>query len=155
MPASCWSTPKRTSPPSWFTLIGVKTDWVVSFPTKGYHVDSDCDNIQANKNQWRNDGVAALRTFAAEAGLRARAVLSGFPNETQQELMLLYDPDVIAAYSNFARDLILKRELDPKQCCIACSRCTEIMRGAGRCGCVIFDREIYGPIYRAALAKQG
>ncbi|MBF9045215.1 endonuclease [Rhodobacterales bacterium HKCCE4037] len=43
------------------------------------------------------DGVAALRTFAAEAGLRARAVCMGFENDTQQELMLLYDPDVITA----------------------------------------------------------
>ncbi len=43
------------------------------------------------------DGEAALRGFAAFAGLRARAVLTGFANDTQQELMLLYDPDVIGA----------------------------------------------------------
>jgi 2,4-dienoyl-CoA reductase-like NADH-dependent reductase (Old Yellow Enzyme family) len=59
------------------------------------------------------------------------------------------------AYPNFARDLLLKGALDPKQCCVACSRCTEIMRGGGRCGCAMFDREIYGPIYRVALEKQG
>jgi hypothetical protein len=53
--------------------------------------------VEAPDISRRNDGVTALRAFAAEAGLRARAVLSGFPNETQQELMLLYDPDVIAA----------------------------------------------------------
>jgi hypothetical protein len=43
------------------------------------------------------DGVAALETFAAFAGIRARAVCMGFVNETQQEIMLLHDPDVIAA----------------------------------------------------------
>lgn len=43
------------------------------------------------------DGAAALRGFAAMAGIRAREVLVGFPNDTQQELMLLYDPDVIGA----------------------------------------------------------
>ncbi len=43
------------------------------------------------------DGVAALTSFAAHAGLRARAVCMGFENETQQEIMLLYDPDVITA----------------------------------------------------------
>ncbi len=43
------------------------------------------------------DGVAALRNFAAEAGIRARSVCMGFANDTQQELMLLYDPDVITA----------------------------------------------------------
>jgi 2,4-dienoyl-CoA reductase-like NADH-dependent reductase (Old Yellow Enzyme family) len=53
------------------------------------------------------------------------------------------------AYPDFARDLLLDGALDPKKCCITCSRCTQIMRDAGRCGCVIFDRSVYGPIYRA------
>ncbi|GGL67813.1 endonuclease/exonuclease/phosphatase family protein [Wenxinia marina] len=45
----------------------------------------------------RRDGRAALEGFAAHAGLRARRVLAGFANDTQQELMLLYDPDVLSA----------------------------------------------------------
>jgi 2,4-dienoyl-CoA reductase-like NADH-dependent reductase (Old Yellow Enzyme family) len=53
------------------------------------------------------------------------------------------------AYPDFARDLLLGGGLDPKKCCITCSRCTQIMRDGGRCGCVIYDREVYGPIYRA------
>jgi 2,4-dienoyl-CoA reductase-like NADH-dependent reductase (Old Yellow Enzyme family) len=53
------------------------------------------------------------------------------------------------AYPDFARDLVLKGTLDPKKCCVTCSRCTQIMRDGGRCGCVLFDREVYGPIYRA------
>ncbi|MEJ6394016.1 endonuclease/exonuclease/phosphatase family protein [Gymnodinialimonas sp. 2305UL16-5] len=43
------------------------------------------------------DGTVALRNFAAHAGLRARAVCMGFQNDTQQEIMLLYDPDVVRA----------------------------------------------------------
>lgn len=39
----------------------------------------------------------ALEAFAKLFELRARKVLTGFPNETQQELALLYDPDVIEA----------------------------------------------------------
>ncbi len=53
------------------------------------------------------------------------------------------------AYPDFARDLLQKGALDPKKCCITCSRCTQIMRDGGRTGCVVFDRQIYGPIYRA------
>jgi 2,4-dienoyl-CoA reductase-like NADH-dependent reductase (Old Yellow Enzyme family) len=53
------------------------------------------------------------------------------------------------AYPDFARDLLLNDGLDPKKCCITCSRCTQIMRDGGQCGCVIYDREVYGPIYRA------
>jgi len=37
--------------------------------------------------------------------------------------------------------------------CIACSRCTQIMRDHGRAGCAVFDREVYGPIYEAC--RQG
>ncbi|MCU4653131.1 endonuclease/exonuclease/phosphatase family protein [Roseibacterium sp. SDUM158016] len=53
--------------------------------------------VEAPDISRRHDGIAALETFASEAGIRARAALSGFPNHTQQELMLLYDPDVISA----------------------------------------------------------
>ncbi|MFW5881670.1 MAG: endonuclease/exonuclease/phosphatase family protein, partial [Roseicyclus sp.] len=53
--------------------------------------------VEAPDISRRHDGIAALETFAAAAGLRARAVLAGFPNHTRQEIMLLYDPDVIAA----------------------------------------------------------
>lgn len=41
------------------------------------------------------DGTTALENFAAFAGIRARKVLAGFSNDTQQEIMLLYDPDQI------------------------------------------------------------
>lgn len=53
--------------------------------------------VEAPDISRRHDGATALETFAAAAGIRARAVLSGFANHTQQEIMLLYDPDVIVA----------------------------------------------------------
>nr|WP_217430488.1 endonuclease/exonuclease/phosphatase family protein [Sulfitobacter algicola] len=37
----------------------------------------------------------ALETFAQTMGLRARKALIGFPNNTQQEIALLYDPDAL------------------------------------------------------------
>nr|WP_244868098.1 endonuclease/exonuclease/phosphatase family protein [Vannielia litorea] len=40
---------------------------------------------------------AALEGFADLMGLRARKALVGFPNDTQQELALLYDPDRVEA----------------------------------------------------------
>lgn len=39
----------------------------------------------------------ALERFAHWAGLRANRALVGFPNDTQQEIALLYDPDFITA----------------------------------------------------------
>ena len=53
--------------------------------------------IEAPDAHARRDGVAALETFAAHAGIRARRALLGFVNETQQEIALLYDPDAMTA----------------------------------------------------------
>jgi 2,4-dienoyl-CoA reductase-like NADH-dependent reductase (Old Yellow Enzyme family) len=58
------------------------------------------------------------------------------------------------AYPDFARDLVIDGALAPKKCCITCSRCTQIMRDGGQTGCVVFDRQVYGPIYRAGQDKQ-
>ncbi|MEL6463927.1 MAG: endonuclease/exonuclease/phosphatase family protein [Pseudomonadota bacterium] len=41
------------------------------------------------------DTVRALERFAAFADLRARRVIIGFTNDTQQEIALLYDPDTL------------------------------------------------------------
>jgi hypothetical protein len=47
--------------------LGVATDWIVSFPTKGFHVDQFCSQIQANNNRWRYEGAVA-GTAALAAG---------------------------------------------------------------------------------------
>lgn len=51
--------------------------------------------IEAPDGHRRRDGVAALETFADWAGIRARRAVMGFVNDTQQEIALLYDPDVL------------------------------------------------------------
>jgi 2,4-dienoyl-CoA reductase (NADPH2) len=52
------------------------------------------------------------------------------------------------AYPGFAKEIIQTGRLDRRHTCIACSSCTQIMRDGGRAGCVPFDAEVYGPIYR-------
>lgn len=52
------------------------------------------------------------------------------------------------AYPWFAKEIVQTGRLDRRHTCIACSSCTQIMRDGGRSGCVPFDREVYGPIYR-------
>lgn len=61
--------------------------------------------IEAPDTSRERDGGAALETFAAHAGLRARAVVMGFRNDTQQEIAFLYDPDVITAVHDPMGDL--------------------------------------------------
>lgn len=53
--------------------------------------------IEAPNAHTVETGQARLETFAHWAGLRARKAVIGFPNETEQEIGLLYDPDVLSA----------------------------------------------------------
>ena len=48
-------------------------------------------------------------------------------------------------------DLMSSGRLDPKKLCIACSRCTELMRKGRITGCAIRDREIYAREYRTLV----
>ncbi|MBT8457812.1 MAG: endonuclease [Rhodobacteraceae bacterium] len=65
--------------------------------------------IEAPDSHRRRDGVAALEAFAAEFGLRTRTALMGFVNDTQQEIALLYDPDVLTAEHDPKGDITGKR----------------------------------------------
>lgn len=51
------------------------------------------------------------------------------------------------AYPDAPGDILEKGGMDPKKVCIACSKCTQIMRDHGRTGCVIRDGAVYLPLY--------
>lgn len=51
--------------------------------------------IEGPDSHKRRDGVAALEGFAKRFGLRASKAVIGFVNDTQQEILFLYDPDVL------------------------------------------------------------
>ena len=53
------------------------------------------------------------------------------------------------AYPDFAADILSGDGMDRKKCCIACGKCSEIMRFDGKSGCVIRDAEMYAPLYKA------
>ncbi len=57
------------------------------------------------------------------------------------------------AYPDFAAELQRTGKLDPQKVCVSCGSCTQIMRDAGRSGCVIRDSEVYGPIYRRGRSR--
>ncbi len=52
--------------------------------------------IEAPDHSKHRSTVAALEAFAAHFSLRARAGLVGFPNDTRQEIALLYDPGAVS-----------------------------------------------------------
>lgn len=54
----------------------------------------------------------------------------------------------VFAYPDFADDIITQGGMKREKCCIACGKCTEIMRFGGTTGCVIRDDKVYRPIYK-------
>lgn len=61
-------------------------------------IDADAVLVVEAPNTGKTQRSArALENFAAEAGLRCREAISGFNNDTQQEISLLYDPAVLTA----------------------------------------------------------
>lgn len=56
----------------------------------------------------------------------------------------------IFAYPDFAKEILKTGAMDKNKICICCSKCTEIMRSPGGTpGCVIRDKELYGPMHKA------
>lgn len=53
--------------------------------------------IEAPDAGRKRQTVPALEDFAAHFGCRARKAVMGFANDTQQEIALLFDPDVLSA----------------------------------------------------------
>jgi 2,4-dienoyl-CoA reductase (NADPH2) len=54
------------------------------------------------------------------------------------------------AYPDFVKDILTNGKMDPLKCCIACSQCSQLMIYGNSTGCVIRDKDIYGPILQKA-----
>lgn len=57
------------------------------------------------------------------------------------------------AYPDFANDILKNGEMEENKCCIACSKCSQLMKWGSKTGCVIRDSEVYGPVFKKALKK--
>ncbi|MDO8834722.1 MAG: hypothetical protein Q7V01_03965, partial [Vicinamibacterales bacterium] len=50
-------------------------------------------------------------------------------------------------------DLMATGSLSPAKCCIACSRCTELMRLGSTAGCAVRDHPLYSALHHDAVAR--
>lgn len=57
------------------------------------------------------------------------------------------------AYPDFPHELLETGAMDPKKCCIACSKCTDLMRTGHGTGCVVRD-PYYTALYQSIPADQ-
>lgn len=53
--------------------------------------------VEAPDTSPKRSTIKALERFASHFGLRTRAAITGFTNDTQQEIALMFDPDVVQA----------------------------------------------------------
>ena len=83
-------------------------------------------------------GLSYNRQFAANvaAGLlwEGYADIAGFGREA-------------FAYPDFPRDILKGNGMEKNKCCIACGKCSELMRAGCATGCVVRDK-VYADIYR-------
>lgn len=54
------------------------------------------------------------------------------------------------AYPDAPKGILEHGRMVPSKCCVACSKCTQIMRDHGSTGCVVRDSKVYVPLYRKA-----
>lgn len=91
-------------------------------------------------------GLSYLRNYSALAAAamveRGDAALAGFGREA-------------FAYPEFIHDLKNTGSMAPNRCCIACGKCTELMRAGSKAGCVIRDAQAYLELYRRDVQKLG
>lgn len=91
-----------------------------------------------------SSGYSYLRQFSANlaAGMleSGGADMAGFGREA-------------FAYPDFPKDFLRSGKLEPSKCCIACSKCSELMRAGSTTGCVVRDGRVYLPIYRKAVLE--
>ncbi|MBQ9773153.1 MAG: flavin oxidoreductase/NADH oxidase [Clostridia bacterium] len=59
----------------------------------------------------------------------------------------------VFAYPDFANDILGNDGMKKEKCCIACSKCTELMRAGSTPGCAIRD-PLYTELYRKVILKK-
>lgn len=85
-------------------------------------------------------GVTAPHVAAADIDAGAYELV-GFGRQS------FADPDS-------AQEILRNGCADLRRLCLTCGKCTALMRAGKTPGCVIYDKDIYGSLYRETFAKQ-
>lgn len=104
-------------------------------------VASVCQSVPVVSTGWSFFGSLAPNVAAGcvKAGLSA---MVGFGRQT-------------FSYPDLARDIAAEREMKGDRLCLTCGKCTELMRAGSTPGCVVYDKEVYLPLYREKVMKKG
>ena len=84
--------------------------------------------------------LSALAPNVAAAGIAAGDYhLAGFGRQS-------------FSYPELARDIVQDGRMSCDKLCLTCGKCTQLMRNGRTPGCVIFDKEVYLPLYKEIQA---
>ena len=89
-------------------------------------------------------GLSYLRQFAPQ--MAAGAVREGY-------FQIAGFGRMAFAYPDFAKDILSGKDLDSRKCCIACGKCSQLMRFGSKAGCVVRD-SVYTKLYQEAVQGQ-
>ncbi len=104
-------------------------------------IAATCRGIPVVSTGWSFFGALAPNVAAGcvKAGLSA---MVGFGRQT-------------FSYPDLARDIVTGRGMRTDRLCLTCGKCTELMRAGSTPGCVVYDKEVYLPLYREKVMKKG
>lgn len=89
--------------------------------------------------------IALICSAVSFLGNQAPNVTAGFIEQGSFEFAGF--GRTIFAYPDFANDIIKNGGMKKEKLCIACSKCTQVMRAGSTPGCVIRDRDVYLPLF--------
>ena len=89
-------------------------------------------------------GLSYLRQFAPQ--MAAGAVREGYFRIAGFGRMAF-------AYPDFAKDILSGKDLDSRNSCLACGKCSQLMRFGSKAGCVVRD-SVYTKLYQEAVQGQ-
>lgn len=115
-------------------------------PTVGLHRMMHCvGEIKKAHPELKIIGSAFSYPRAFAANLAAGAVESGICDMAGFGRMAF-------AYPEFAKDILSGAGLDSKKCCIACGKCSQLMRLGSTAGCVVRD-SYYTKLFKELTSK--
>jgi hypothetical protein len=136
-------------------LIGYGGNWIAAqIRTRaGNRLSSPA--LVADGNHARADAYVSLGVVASGIsylGSAADVVAAGL---VEQDMAAIAGFGRTAfAYPDFARDIESGAGMQKAKSCLACTKCTELMRAGTTAGCPVRDQEIYLPLYREYCMKK-
>lgn len=97
-------------------------------------------------------GLAIMASGLSYLGEAADVVASGIVEQGMASIAGF--GRMAFAYPDFAKDVLSGTGMQRSKSCLACTKCTELMRAGTVAGCPVRDQDVYLPLYRKYCMKK-